>query len=76
MNRVASLLSFFSQRAFSWLRLSVLHLHLGFFSWNSFHALRHFPDHESIDIELQSLAHLLWRLTRLATLRAHFTQAY
>ena len=55
---------------------AVLHLHLGFFSWNSFHALRHFLDHESIDIELQSLAHPLWRLTHLATLRVHFTRAY
>ena len=54
---------------------AVLHLHLGF-SWNSFHALRHFLDHESIDIKLQSLAHPLCRLTRLATLRAHFTRAY
>ena len=55
---------------------TVLHLHLGFFSWNSFHALHHFLDHKSINIKLQSLAHFLWRLTHQATLHSHFTQAY
>ena len=68
------LIVFLATRFF--LAAAVLHLHLGFFSWNSFHALRHFLDHESINIKLQSLAHPLWRLTRLATLHAHFTQAY
>ena len=53
--------------------VAFLYLHLGFFSWNSFHALRHF---QSIDIKLQSFVHPLWRLTYLATLRAHFTQSY